>query len=1199
VRVVHAVKPVAERHPGGTYTGCGQGTGRRGVLNIGKLAPGAADYYLGEVATSAEDYYTGRGESPGRWVGSLAARLGLTGTVDPADFRAVLEGRHPVTGEHLVSGRAASCRARRLPHPSQRSLFDDDVLDVPRVAARLRVSSRHVRRLLAAGSRAAAEGTPVRLGTTLVGKRSRVSGQRGPLSWSVPRSEVERFEAERRAVKTRPGYDLTLRPPKSVSVLWALADEPHRRAIRDAHRAAVDAVVAYYERHGCYARRPTAERGRVETDGLIAAAFDHRTSRAGDPLLHSHVVCANLTRTAEGRWQAIDGRPIYEHAHAAGYLYQAHLRHVLSTILGVRFGPVRKGYAEVDGVAPEVIRAFSKRRDEIEQLVAESGYTSARAHQAATLATRKAKDYGVDSLTLEDAWRTEAAELGFGPDEVEACFGTAVKAPPVDKQDLFTGLAGPQGLTCQASTFTRQDVVEALAEAAGEALPAERIDDLASEFLASEQVRALAAQPGQPGCGLWRRDGTRQRSPDLARYTTPELLELEQRILAWGSDGLGGPVPAAEPHGVAVALDRRPHLSPEQVTMVRTVCGPAPALQPAAGRPGSGKTQATAACVDAFLSSGVPVVGCALSAVAAGELEAATGLLERTGRPATTIASLFHDLERAGLAPGTILIVDEASMVGTRDLARLGMLVARAGGAMKLIGDPDQHGPVETGGVFRRLVSAAGPDAPNLVGNNRQTDVGDRQAVEAFRQELVELALSRYDDAGRIVRSPTAARSYDAMVSDWWEHVRTGATDPMIAGTNHVRRALNERARTRLVAEGMVEGPALTVGHETFQPGDWLVARRNARFLRSPDGRDFVKNGSAGCVAGVDLSAGSLTVDFAVEGRVELPASYVRAGHVEHGYARTSYGVQGATLDRAFYHPADSSSFEEGYVALTRGRVETRIYLVDAKAGGDAESDHRAHEHRQVGLETISEALERRRSKTLALDVDPLAAESISAFYGWSLQELRRERERLQAVLASAPPPVDDAVAAITRQRDALLARKQAWTDAAQYRPRRLGLGVRSHRTTTPPERLDAIERAIAGAERQLARLQERQRQREAFFEQHAAEVERLRLLHRAELAGELQVRAGAVVEPSPSLLDPLGPPPEDPVRYQRWRHAMEQAAVHTQRHGVGGIDTDPLEAPSAARARRASYERAAGAVRAFLEEPEVDVAEPEVLLDR
>ncbi|MFP5327809.1 MAG: MobF family relaxase, partial [Acidimicrobiia bacterium] len=753
------------------------------MLNIGKLAPGAAEYYLGEVATSAEDYYTGRGEHSGRWVGSLAAGLGLQGTVDPDTFRAVLEGRHPLTGERLVSERSGACRTRQVPSRDRPTLFDDDSLDVPQVAARLRVSTRHVRRLLAAGQRASAEGTAVPPGTTLVGERLRVAGQSGPLAWSIPRSEVERFEAERRTVKTRPGYDLTLRPPKSVSVLWAVADDQRRTAIRDAHREAVNAVVDYYERHACYARRPTGDRGRIDTDGMIAAAFDHRTSRAGDPLLHTHVVCANLTRTAEGRWQAIDGRPIYDHAHAAGYLYQAHLRHLLTKTLGIQFGRVHNGYAEVEGVPRAVLKAFSKRRDEIEEVIAESGYTSARAHQAATLATRKAKEHGIDAVALEDAWRQEAAALGFTEAEIATCFDRARSVEPAAPDTVFSRLAGPHGLTAQASTFTRQHVVEAIAENAGATLDAAEIDRLASQFIASDRVRALAAAPGEPGCGLWRRDGSRERSPDLARYTLPDLLALEQQVLAWAADGFGTDAPTASAAAIDDAVARRPELSLEQEVMVRAVCTEAAAIQPVAGRPGSGKTHATAACVDAFLSSGVPVVGCALSAVAAAELEAATGLLERTGRPASTIARLLIQSEEHGLAPGTVLIVDEASMVGTRDLARLAALVARAGGAMKLIGDPDQHGPVETGGLFRHLITASGDRAPRLVENNRQKDSVDRQAVEEFRQEFVELALSRYDTAGKVVRSSSASESHNAIADDWFAHVRAGGSDPMIAGT--------------------------------------------------------------------------------------------------------------------------------------------------------------------------------------------------------------------------------------------------------------------------------------------------------------------------------------------------------------------------------------------------------------------------------
>jgi len=1131
------------------------------VLNIGKLAPGAADYYIGEVATSAEDYYTGRGESPGRWVGSLAAQLGLEGSVDPDAFHALLEGRDPVTGEHLVRGRSGACRTRRLPDPNQATLFEDDNLDVAQVAARLKLTTRRIRQLLAAGVTASGEGSPVRPATTLVGERIRVPDQRGPLAWSIPRAEVERFEAERQTVKTRPGYDLTLRPPKSVSVLWAVADQDRRIAIRDAHREAVDAVVAYYERHACFARRPTGDRSRIETDGIVAAAFDHRASRAGDPLLHTHVVCANLTRTAEGRWQAIDGRPIYDHAHAAGYLYQAHLRHTLTTRLGVRFGAVRNGYAEVDGVPREVVKAFSKRRDEIEEVVAESGYTSARAHQVATLATRKAKDYGVDTLTLEGQWRDEAAALGFGPAEIDACFDQATEPERPQREDLFAYLAGAEGLTAEASTFRRQDVVEAIAESAGASMTAEEIDALAGEFLASPHVRALAAKPGEPGCGLWRREGTRERTPDLARYTTPELLGLEAQILRWAENGFGTPAPRASYQAVEDAIAQRPELSREQVAMVRAVCGTTDSVQAIAGRPGSGKTHAMAACVDGYLSSGIPVVGCALSAVAAAELEASTGLLDRTGRPASTIARLLLETREAGLAPGTVLVVDEASMVGTRDLASLAALAARAGGALKLIGDPDQHGPVETGGAFRYLVDA-GADTPRLTENNRQDDPNERRAVEEFRQELVELSLSRYDKADKVVRSRTATESYTRMVDDWLDHVRAGGGDPMIAGTNHVRRELNRRARARLVAVGDVHGPALDVGETAFQQGDWIVARRNMRTLKSRDGQHFVKNGSTGRVAAVDLASGCLKVDFNVEGRIDLPPSYVQAGHVDHGYARTSYGVQGATLDRAFYHPGDSSSFEEGYVALTRGRRETRLYIVDG-APLEQETDHRGHDRQSVGVETVAEAMERRRSKQLAHEQDPLASVTLDTFGDWTLAALRAERDRLDAVLAAAPPSVDDAIDKALAKRDALLARRQAWdTDCATRR--------RWFRRVDPRERTDGIDRALTSCEHHLSRLLDRKDARDEFLDAHNPEVERLRLVYRAELARELQVRADAVAHPDPALLTAVGGAPNEPERFQRWRDALERAAVHADRFGTGADADDAAAARSYERVREA-----------------------------
>jgi conjugative relaxase-like TrwC/TraI family protein len=528
------------------------------VLNIGRLSAAAADYYLGEVATSPESYYLGRGEAAGRWVGSLAEHLGLWGQVGEAEFKALLDGCHPKTGEQLLSSRGSSGRCwrqRSSLDPRQGSLLHGDLLDVPRVAARLHLTTRRVRQLLSAGERPPRTGKRCRL--FLVGEHAREAGPVRPGNWVVRRSEVERFEAARRATKARPGYDLTLRPPKSVSILWALGTEDQRRAIRRAHHDAVDAVVDYYEAHALYARRGSRDRGRIETEGLVAAAFDHRTSRAGDPLLHTHVVVANMTLTAEGRWQAVEGRALYEHARSGGFLYQAHLRHALTAALGLGWTKVSKGSAEVEGVPQPVIRAFSKRRDEIEDLVAESGWTSPRAHQAAALASRASKDHRADAATLEDGWRAEAAALGFGPKEVAACFGQARTAEEPDVEVLFDAMGGLQGLTAQASTFTRREVVEALAAGLSASADARRVEQLADRFLASTRVQPLAGASGRDTDLLWRTGGGRERFPDVAGATRPRAT--------------GGGIPGDEGPG----RGRRP----------RRVPGDLPDGRPAASRP--------------------------------------------------------------------------------------------------------------------------------------------------------------------------------------------------------------------------------------------------------------------------------------------------------------------------------------------------------------------------------------------------------------------------------------------------------------------------------------------------------------------------------------------------------------------------------------------------------------------------------------
>lgn len=162
-----------------------------------------------------------------------------------------------------------------------------------------------------------------------------------------------------------PGFDLTFSAPKSVSLLWALGGAETGAEVSRAHERSVEAALSYMQREACWTRRGAGGSEFVMGNGYLAAAYLHRSSRNGDPQLHTHVLMANATRGPDGRWTRLYHPAIYDHAKTAGYIYEAQLRHELSRSLGVRWQEVRNGIAEIEGYADEHLRAFSTRRAEI------------------------------------------------------------------------------------------------------------------------------------------------------------------------------------------------------------------------------------------------------------------------------------------------------------------------------------------------------------------------------------------------------------------------------------------------------------------------------------------------------------------------------------------------------------------------------------------------------------------------------------------------------------------------------------------------------------------------------------------------------------------------------------------------------------------------------------------------------------------
>src|ERR687897_3211849 len=214
-----------------------------------------------------------------------------------------------------------------------------------------------------------------------------------------------------------PGFDVTFSAPKSVSVLWATTDDATAARIRAAHERSVEAALGFLEREAAYTRLGTDGHTPSRGSGFVAASFRHRMSRAGDPQLHTHVLVANLIRTSDGEWRSLDGQRLYRRAKTAGYLYQAHLRSELSRELGLAFREVHRGAAELAGVPDETLRAFSRRRAEVEVRMAERGGASRRSGEVAALESRKAKDYGVRPAEQRAEWRERARVTGL---DVEA-----------------------------------------------------------------------------------------------------------------------------------------------------------------------------------------------------------------------------------------------------------------------------------------------------------------------------------------------------------------------------------------------------------------------------------------------------------------------------------------------------------------------------------------------------------------------------------------------------------------------------------------------------------------------------------------------------------------------------------------------------------------------------------------------------------
>jgi conjugative relaxase-like TrwC/TraI family protein len=925
-----------------------------------------------------------------------------------------------------------------------------------------------------------------------------------------------------------PGFDLTFSAPKSVSLTWALGGKKVSPEVKAAHERSAEVALAYMERDACLTRRRTGDGGRefVNGNGFLAAGFLHRSSRNGDPQLHTHVLIANATKGPDGKWTRLYHPAIYEHAKTAGYIYEAHLRHELTRRLGVEWQPVRNGIAEIKGFKDEWLKTFSTRRAEILEAAGADG--SARARQVATLATRDAKEKGLAPESLRERWHEQAKEIGLDRDAIAQTMGREVElaARPTLKQL-------DREVTAHASHFDRRGAIQAVANSLPNGAPAHEVEAAADAFLASDSVVTVAETA----------KGT--------RYTTKRIWELERQALeaaermAREVRGEAGELVAAR------VIASRPTLNPGQREMVRRLLAGHEGIAIVIGEAGTGKSFATVAAAEGWAQAGFEL------RVAAPTWRAAN-VLSAEGLEAITVAGLLRDLDRGelGLSPRSVVLVDEAAMVGSEHLARVIGHAEEAGAKLVLVGDPEQLGPIEAGGLFSAIAQRTEPvHLEDVIRHNHELD---RDAAKLIREGQGRKALSLYRSEERIMVAGNAEERRVAMVEDWWQSYSRGEDALMVAKRNVEVERLNATARELVRSEGRLGAEEIEVGGAAFAAGDQVITRVNDR-------RASIYNRERWEVAAVDAERGRVVLEGIDQARrVEVGPDYLdrttlggEAPALQHAYAVTTYCAQGATVDRAYVMVDPSMDKQEMYVATSRTREQTYLYATPEIQGERSEYAPSGPERDPIAH--VGEAAERDRAQTAAHD-ESLRAELAKL----PTVELAARRDELDTPARFEARHQED----YARQVQAVEERRVQVERARADRQAVEALGWRERRQKLP---------YATESERLFSERLAEERAKLAEVEPPGTEARRER-----EIAAQLldvrsaQALTAARIEPPSYIVKELGERPADPTRATAWDRGVQRVERYRLEHGVrdqgNAFGREPQDA--LARATREAAQR-------------------------
>lgn len=784
-----------------------------------------------------------------------------------------------------------------------------------------------------------------------------------------------------------PGYDMTFSAPKSVSVLWALGGPELRQRIEQAQAAAVEASIGILEKNAAFSRR--GRNGLMnEAVGLSVAAFQHGEARPtehsdgrifADPQLHTHAVILNLARRADGTVGTLDGRRLFAWKMAAGAAYHLALASGLQK-LGLQVENIGKnGTFEITGVDAGLAEYFSARRVEVAAALDEAGLTSGEAPALAgaiTKASRAIKEVsqGADRFAV---WHDIAGRLGHEPARIVERV-TETENTITDVQDEAARervirerlQLVPEQLTQSESVFERRHLMAAVATAlVGSGVSIARAEQEVEHLIEKGSVVELGAD-----------------AIGEMRYSTPEMIRIEREILAIAQNLSARTMPMPD-RELADRLVLESGLNGEQADAV-TAATSGQAIAVIEGAAGSGKTTSLRPIVEAHRAAGYTVLGSATAWKIAHQLRDDLGIEARA-----------TDAWLAGSAAGkpflddkSLLVVDEAGQLSSRQMHAVLSEVERSGAKIVLVGDRRQLQPIGAGGALSIVARAT--EFARVDHVVRQRENWARQATMALASGKTAEALAAYAERDHVHLEAGPKATITAMV-DAWQHATTVGeqeTNLLLARTNGQVREINTEVRSRLRTNGVLRGPDIGIDAVTSSGQHHrlpIAVGEEIRFLVRNDALGVI-NGTTGVILAIfEKDDGDPVITARLKDRDVLfvpsdLADESRKARLGHAYASTIYGAQGLTADNSFILLDPASNRHDVYVGLSRARDGTEIFadrnLIDAGIRAERPLSERAtasEPDNDIRTAWLSAKLSRSAMKGTTLDLITAPRESV------------------------------------------------------------------------------------------------------------------------------------------------------------------------------------------------------------------------------